>query len=394
MKRTLRLSRAETAPIITLLSSSPAAVQKAVNRLGDWTSLSILPGNRGAAATTTAHHVIPWTVTTTACRETGVVVRWLTPSMRAFTESNPRHALLAIQAGGSPINLEARDLHSFLSMFDSTLSRTKLSLSTWFRRPIPPHYLLGASSAPLLRVLPPPGSAGSMSLDDPLSKNSPSNFSMRSGLKEVVIPLDTDNGDSSFLLQLSTSPHVSRPATGLYRLPGPSGLCLRPLPTGEHDRQLPPPSLIFHADNQNDLVATSATNSRGGNDLTAPVLRKIGHSGGRGKSGGQYRLESEDCRGLDVRLCTSHQYSSMFAEAHESLLAGSLDDLQSNLVLREGAQTPASGVKNYPSGALEGPRSNQGDCWVEFRASLRRPSGFFSKRPQKRTAKPPNLPYE
>jgi hypothetical protein len=91
--------------------------------------------------------------------------------------------------------------------------------------------------------------------------------------------------------------------------------------------------------------------------------------------------------GLDVRYCPRTATSSTFSEAQESLLAGSLDELQSTNIL-------VSGAENVKSDD----RIGNGDCWVEVRASLKRPSNFLqrtkSSTRRQKVAKIPDLPYE
>ena len=101
----------------------------------------------------------------------------------------------------------------------------------------------------------------------------------------------------------------------------------------------------------------------------------------------QVMLLHKDLLGLDVRYCPRTAVSSAFAEAQDSLLAGSLEELQSTNVLvsrREEVKSDA--------------RVGNGDCWIEVRANLKRPSKLFqrsknSQRKQK-IAKIPDLPYD
>lgn len=90
-------------------------------------------------------------------------------------------------------------------------------------------------------------------------------------------------------------------------------------------------------------------------------------------------IRHNDMRGIDVRFCSSYKPSSMFCEAQESLLASSLDELQSTNVLKS-------------TGKVD-PRTLQTDCWVEFRANISRPMGYL-KKTQPKIAKAPDLPYE
>jgi hypothetical protein len=405
------------APLITLLSSSPAAARRAVKLLSRTTSLRAVGENE------TFHRVIPWVLVKTVCRDNGTLVQWLAPEHTSSASSSsppsPRHSLLAVQAD-MPIVEVSCNPNCVLDPFESTLSRAKLRISSWLRRPVSPSHLLGPSQHPVLHLDKSPSGV----LDDLLPTVSANVVTSdthppRRGLKEIVIPLDEDESSDDGVArsvrwdQLS---RLSRPATGLYELPG-SSLCLRPLSAGLYDRTLPPPSLIFHC--ESDPGPSLAAQLSLGNDGDSPqqrvTLRRIGHAGGGGSHKdlvalrhGQYRLESDDLSGLDVRLCGSEAYQSMFCEAHESLLAGSLEQLQSLDVLGAGRRWRGLPVENSAMtshhskenrGTLDDeidPRTVSSDCWIEFRANLRRPSGFFNRRHTGKggSAKAPELPYD
>lgn len=94
-----------------------------------------------------------------------------------------------------------------------------------------------------------------------------------------------------------------------------------------------------------------------------------------------------DLPGLNVRLSDSREFFSCFSEAQDALLAASIDELQSENVLGSRSQRRL------------GSRNAADDCWMEFRAYLKQPSGFFNHNPNKRkgkvrVAKAPDLPYE
>jgi hypothetical protein len=192
------------------------------------------------------------------------------------------------------------------------------------------------------------------------------------GLKEVVIPY-YDYGvyaDGSTLLSNIGDARLKRPAVGVYQWTG-SSTCIRPLPTAAEDQRLPPPSLIFHRQNHDDVDVQ---------EYGATTV-KIGY-GGTGD--GQLMLLHGDLAGLDVRYCPRKDVSSTFSEAQESLLAGSLDELQSTNTLLVGGEK-----------AKEDDRIGKADCWVEFRANMKRPLGFLPRSSGKlRTAKAPDIPYE
>lgn len=198
------------------------------------------------------------------------------------------------------------------------------------------------------------------------------------GLKEVVVPFFdyAQYNDGSTLLSRMSKAKFSRPTVGVYQWPG-SATHIRPLPMAAEDQQLPPPSLIFHSvsPKHTEDVASKA----------GVHLAKIGYGG---SSVGQKMLIHPDLHGLDIRCCTQDTFSSSFAEAQESLLAASIDELQSTNTLLAGGES-----------GEDDERIGNGDCWVEFRANLRRPSGFW-QRPassmvtKNRTVKAPDLPFE
>ena len=79
--------------------------------------------------------------------------------------------------------------------------------------------------------------------------------------------------------------------------------------------------------------------------------------------------------------------NSGFDVAQDSLLAGSLEELQSAHVVLEGKSL------------VKEDKTNKGDCWEETRANISHPSGFMKQllSPKKQTvtvAKPPSIPYE
>ena len=113
---------------------------------------------------------------------------------------------------------------------------------------------------------------------------------------------------------------------------------------------------------------------------------RIGYSG-LGPGHGQVMLLHKDLIGLDIRYCPRTTVSSTFSEAQESLLAGSLEELQSTNILLSGSEK-----------AIGDKRIGNSDCWVELRANLKRPSKYWqrsknSSRKQK-IAKIPDIPFE
>ena len=220
-----------------------------------------------------------------------------------------------------------------------------------------------------------------------------------SGIRELVIPAF----DSSIQSQLSSSSAMSRPKVGLYRWPGNdtnNGLVIRPLPSAAEDRELSPPSIVFQCDNLESCVEILKGNEAADNTKTA--LAKVGFSGCG--TGGQYMIRNSLLDGLDIRLCDATELSSSFAEAQEALLAASLDELQSVNVMNEGSDDGRN-VRKDGGKSKEGgsdAMNGLGDCWVEFRANVKKPGGFFGRkggiaggsRRKPEVAKAPDIPYE
>eukprot|EP00536_Pseudo-nitzschia_multiseries_P017450 jgi/Psemu1/321182/estExt_fgenesh1_pm.C_15560003 len=193
------------------------------------------------------------------------------------------------------------------------------------------------------------------------SEDLPSTF-----LKEIVVPhfdYAAYRDGSNLVSHLGLAP-TKPPAVGVYQWPN-STMLIRPLPTASEDAILPSPSLIFHHQSPEDISWIREKTSKG-------------------KEAG--RLSRKGRPGVDVRYCPRTEVSSAFSEAQDSLLAGSLEELQSTNVLastREGESDV---------------RIGNGDCWVEVRANLRRPSKLLrrskSSQGKQRIAKIPDIPYE
>jgi hypothetical protein len=241
------------------------------------------------------------------------------------------------------------------------------------------------------------------SADRPREGRSPAD---RGGkLREVVLPFFA-GAASSPQAQLSAS-SLRRPLPGLYQCSaGPDyaegprmakrrtcptanpGLVFRPLPAAREDLRLSPPSLVFQCDSlakvrevvEGDLGGTS---------------QKIGWRG-HGQLGSLI-VSHPSLVGLDVRICEAAteewELSSSFDESQDSLLAGSVVELQSTHVISEGR---SDGID--ATFARRDERNGKGDCWVEFRSNVARPSGFvkslLKKSPGITVAKPPDLPYD
>ncbi len=233
------------------------------------------------------------------------------------------------------------------------------------------------------------------------------------GLREVVLPFFDDAKYPDGTTLLSALSKLPSPKTGLYQWPSSivnqsqSGLILRPLPVGVVDMFIPPPTLVFNCKTLDDPL-----HSMEHDDTVQTSLHLVGRNS---NSPGQMIVNQEHVKGLDLRFCEAAKLSSSFAEAQDSLFAGSIADLQNVNVLVKGGNVKAEKEKN--SNEAESQERNTasnrvdamnglGDCWVEFRANMRNPRGFFiggkamktwspsSNKSVKKVAKAPDLPYE
>lgn len=204
------------------------------------------------------------------------------------------------------------------------------------------------------------------------------------GLKEITIPHYDDDKfpDGQTLLSMLGSSLLHRPAVGLYQWPN-HGVAIRPLPSAKEDRILPAPSLVFYCEDLDQAAYRLST--------LGAVSAKIGYNGLQ--NSGQLMVSHPDLLGLDIRLTDSTNYTSSYPEAQEALLASSIAELQNVNVLLEG------GKENKATRAQMDERVNVGDCWVEFRANMKRPLGFMNRIVKnggrvRRSSKAPDLPYE
>jgi len=206
-------------------------------------------------------------------------------------------------------------------------------------------------------------------------------------MRELAIPFWNSNPDSSNLQNILSKSSLLRPKgrPGLYQCPSPrykgtsrnvtinSGLIFRPLPAASEDLRLSVPSLVFQCPEL--LEVEEKTKSLNGKTY------KIGWKGGG--QDGSLLITHPAIRGLDIRVFKgSGDWTPLhyFDEGIESLLAGSLDDLQSSHVI-------ADGDKERKPDEMR----NKGDCWVEFKSACKkRPSGFFRRSARDNViAKPP-----
>ena len=230
-------------------------------------------------------------------------------------------------------------------------------------------------------------------------------------LRELALPFFPES--SSLHHQLFQSA-LSRPLPGLYQCAHNSnqnahhsarrntttdpGLIIRPLPTATEDFRLPPPSLVFQCPSLTDAQALVE-------DTLGGQTAKIGWRGD-GQCGSLI-VNHPSIHGMDVRLCevreSSNEWalSSSFDEAQESLLAGSLDELQSTLVMSDGKGSDDESTVEVD------PKTNSADCWVEVRSNVKHPTGYRKQLytwlrnrvtgkngDRVSVAKPPHLPFE
>lgn len=286
----------------------------------------------------------------------------------------------------------------------------KLAMTVALGRPVTTSQISGLPDGLPLLKLP----SGDIHNNFEMPNHTPSTKNTPFWLREIVLPhVDDDldmNGDS--LLSSLANSGLSRPVVGLYQWPGAfsskekemrKSLVCRPLPAATEDRILAPISLVFECKDLKEALQVV-------NGVDGTVSGKVGFSG-NGKKG-QIRVGHIDLKGVDIRMCESSKLSSQFAESEEALLAGSLADLQNDNVMAEGALDSSDNISNRytTKNDKQRPSSNSmnglGDCWMEFRANMKAPSGFFSKkkvivtthrasgRGTERIARAPNIPYE
>lgn len=293
----------------------------------------------------------------------------------------------------------------------------------------------------------------------------------RPRLREIVLSYMEDDASSTSigdpngktLLQTFSKSRLIRPVTGLYQWPKSRNnnkstqhhhhnhhhsitndsettsttplqqqqqpVCFRPLPSAKEDMTLSPPTLVFQCNSlteiQDVIQSQKQQKSEKWRDWNGVSTAKVGFSGSANY--GQLQVSLPNIQGLELRFCDSTRLSSCFAEAQESLMAGSLNELQNVNVMAEGGVGAGAGTTLHDvsrgAGAGEDQKEEEdhassksridsmnglGDCWVEFRANMKKPSGYLKnvlvsrnvnsiagRRPsQKRIAKAPNLPYE
>jgi len=282
--------------------------------------------------------------------------------------------------GNAEIDVVIRNVRCLLASRineGGALNSTSLILKYFFKGKLTVCDLLKNISPDGLPLLSIPSNMPSKIVDDGCVPNSTTTC-----LKEVVVPYfdyAAYKDGSTFVSKLGLA-RTRRPAVGVYEWPinntRNTRTCIRPLPTGAEDQTLPSPSLIFHCEFPENEVKIKEYGFR---------EARIGYGGGRSNRG-QVMLLHKDLIGLDIRYCPRTKVTSAFSEAQESLLAGSIDELQSTNILLAGGEE-----------AKHDERIGNADCWVEERAKFKRPSGYlWSKKTSRkqRIARIPNIPFE
>ena len=394
----MRRSRIYARPVISLLSSGPTEnVTPFFNKFLDMKNIAVK--NTSDDALDNAYSPIFNTgFESTACIDQfGSILHFL--RLKNNDNLSNQLSLLAITDSGNDCNDDSMDLQFSIqhardsiaqNLDTSSKSALKLLGMTKFRD-IYPHDLTALDQGMPILVLSEENIAEHKDADK-----------VSSNIREIVLPFTVESRykDNMTLQQKLSSSGMYRPKVGLYEWPTGFPI-LRPLPAAETDLTLSNPSLIFQCkslDTMQEKISDEVTISKVGfNSLS---------------SSGQLVIHHPAIQGIEIRLCESTELSSSFAEAQDSLMAGSLDDLQNVNVLAEGGagKTKSMDVELYSSKSSQGTQNiskergkvdamnGLGDCWVEFRANMKRPVGFFDKKarvkPVQTIAKPPDLPYE
>lgn len=177
-------------------------------------------------------------------------------------------------------------------------------------------------------------------------------------LREVVLGASDVDGIVGALH--GVAPSAGRPHVFWLH---PGTLALRLLPS-------PMSALVLRAGDRSLVEVKAAMERRG------VQAHPIGMTGA---SAGQLRLAASELTGLDIRICAAPEgmVSPVFPEGEEVLREHCLDELNPGLdengelgINAGGASVPAAQYRSKPGGAM-------GDCWSEFRAQMKRPSGFM-----------------
>ena len=361
-------------PVLTFFCSSPALserCQTVLHRLLGLEPVKLTEGIVGDALDQELNSKFStwskrWVSVAAKCKSSETIIHFVALDQKSNRRSEPSLALLAIadNESGSDEEAVASSRQLIASRLSSFAQRSSIVLRHTFGQSIGTNSILGyGGGLPLLQL-----------------RETTSTVAPRNGLREVTIPHfdDARYPNEETLLQTLSSSKMPRPVLGLYQLS--NGVALRPLPTANEDRQLSQLALVYH-DNDWDQMEDRCQEENA-------TAAKIGFNGMT--RNGQIMIAHEDLPGINIRLTGAEEFSSSFAEAQDALLAASLSELQSVNVLKEGGGNEESSSDS---------KTNVADCWVEFRATVAKPSGFVKrggnqKRTKLRTANVPDLPYE
>lgn len=377
----MRCTRITKAPVVTLLSSSTALSHRAQEALRSLFGVVRLPLVAFRDDSLEARFSnIPfrkrWDSVASECQVSGSIIHFL--SIQGSSENRDSESLsilsIAGMCEGSPEERVRSSRALLADQISGQVARVTLTHSVGRRLSVQDVLGIGGG-LPLLHQI-----------DLLRSPYRPHNTSASAtsdsiGFREIALPHfdDAAYSDGRSLLSTLSDSTLTRAAVGLYLVQ--DCLALRPLPAASEDRMLPAPSLVFSCRNLDDPPV-----------LQGARIGKIGFNGTtRKRRQGQLMVAHPDLPGLDFRLTDSMEYSSSFAEAQDALLAGSLQELQNENVLLEGGDGRHERMK--PDA-----KDGEGDCWVEFRANVKRPLGFMTRKSKTlyvtKVAKVPDIPYQ
>ena len=365
---------------MTLLSTCPALSQRAQEALRSLFGVAPLP-NIALPADDRLDELFSnlpfrkrWDSVASECVVSGTIIHFL--SIHGSSENRDSESLSVLSIAGICESSPEADVISSRALLADQISGqvTRVTLKHSLGRLLSVQDVLGIGGGlPLLHQMDAIQSSSRSKSETALSDGI--------GFREVAVPHfdDAVYSDGRSLLSTLSDSTLKRAAVGLYLVQ--DCLAVRPLPAATADRMLPAPSLVFSCpDLDNPPILKGAR------------LGKIGFSGNsRQRRQGQLMVAHPDLPGLDLRLSDSTDYSSSFAEAQDALLAGSLQELQNENVLLEGGDGRHERTKADV-------RDGEGDCWAEFRANVKRPSGFVKRNSQAvkvtKVAKVPDIPYQ
>lgn len=367
-------SRVLRAPVVTLLSPSAVASQKAQALLHSLVGLEPVHFSvplddylNSAFRSSLPGFSREWKSSASVCPSSGSLIHFC--SIEDADKSGPFSMIGLTDSKGTA----QKSVQNFRDLFASSVQDRSAAIKLRGSLPgngISPMSLLKSISSGGLPLLQLP-LAGKDTFSDTTHEDNASG----SRLKEIVVPYfdnATFKDGSTFQYRISEA-SLTRPTVGVYQWTN-STTHVRPLPTAAEDQRLPPPSFIFQSSNLDDIFEKTNLGLK---------VAKIGYSGNKI---GQLMMLHPDLEGIDIRYCSQDAVSSAFCEAQESLLAASLEELQSaNALLAGGEQ------------GQDDKRLGNADCWVEVRANLKSPSGYWQRKGSQskpRIAKIPDIPYE